>query len=278
MTKNWRKKFTAEKKIIFFSSKTIIYLSLGLHKGRPGYKKKPSALKRENSALQNMKFLNFFYFCGSFFPSWIRIGIPNTDPDPLTWLNPDPIRIRIRNPTYNPSIITSELSYLWTSCFIQELYNICTKLLALGACTVNRKQSIPNHLGQFPHLMPYQLIPQAQLRGVKTSPGSTKNYFLFFVPKRTSEIIFFLSPVERTRIQQNRQKWKPKSIGILEKPITTVVPLIFIERCFQAERKINFLLASLKQSPRILIRHPVRYYTNDIFRSCTDNNHQRSCP
>ncbi len=31
-------------------------------------------------------------------PSWIRIRILNTDPDPLTYLNPDPIRIRIRNP------------------------------------------------------------------------------------------------------------------------------------------------------------------------------------
>jgi hypothetical protein len=29
-------------------------------------------------------------------PSWIRIRIPNTDPDPQTRLNPDPIRIRIR--------------------------------------------------------------------------------------------------------------------------------------------------------------------------------------
>jgi GTPase SAR1 family protein len=28
----------------------------------------------------------FFYFCGSFLPSWIRIP----DPDPLTRLNPDP--------------------------------------------------------------------------------------------------------------------------------------------------------------------------------------------
>jgi hypothetical protein len=25
-----------------------------------------------------------FFFCGSFWPSWIRIRIPNTDPDPLT--------------------------------------------------------------------------------------------------------------------------------------------------------------------------------------------------
>ncbi len=38
----------------------------------------------------------FFYFCGSFLPSWIRIRIPNTDPDPdpLARLKTDPIRIR----------------------------------------------------------------------------------------------------------------------------------------------------------------------------------------
>jgi hypothetical protein len=28
--------------------------------------------------------------------SWIRIRSPNTDPDPLTWLNPGAIRIWIR--------------------------------------------------------------------------------------------------------------------------------------------------------------------------------------
>jgi hypothetical protein len=43
--------------------------------------KKPSALQREHSALHNRKFLNFFYFCGSFLSSWIRIRIPNSDPD-----------------------------------------------------------------------------------------------------------------------------------------------------------------------------------------------------
>jgi hypothetical protein len=48
-----------------------------------------------------MKFLKYFYFYGSFLPSWIRIWIPNTDPDPLTQLDPDPIRIRIRNPAAN---------------------------------------------------------------------------------------------------------------------------------------------------------------------------------
>ncbi len=39
-----------------------------------------------------MKFRIFSYFCGTFLPSWIRIRIPNTDPDTLTWLNPDPKR------------------------------------------------------------------------------------------------------------------------------------------------------------------------------------------
>jgi hypothetical protein len=61
--------------------------------------KKPSALKNEQPALQHIKISYFFYFCGLFLPSWIRIRIPNTDPDPLTRLNTDPIRIRIRNPT-----------------------------------------------------------------------------------------------------------------------------------------------------------------------------------
>ncbi len=35
---------------------------------------KPSALKIEHPALQNMRSLNFFfYLCGTFLPSWIRI-------------------------------------------------------------------------------------------------------------------------------------------------------------------------------------------------------------
>ncbi len=45
----------------------------------------------------------FFYFCGSFLPSWIRI--PNPDQDPLTQLNPYPIRIRIQIRIRNPAWI-----------------------------------------------------------------------------------------------------------------------------------------------------------------------------
>ncbi len=46
---------------------------------------------RRTPALQR-NFVIFSIIFGSFLPSWIRIRIPN--PEPLTWLNPDPIRIR----------------------------------------------------------------------------------------------------------------------------------------------------------------------------------------
>jgi hypothetical protein len=58
--------------------------------------------REQPPALQNMKFLNFFYFCGSYLTSWIRIRIP--DQDPLAPLNPDPIRFRIRNPAYTVTV------------------------------------------------------------------------------------------------------------------------------------------------------------------------------
>jgi hypothetical protein len=48
--------------------------------GTSKLQEKPSALKTEHPALKNMKFLNFFYFGGSFLPSWIRIRIPDSDP------------------------------------------------------------------------------------------------------------------------------------------------------------------------------------------------------
>ncbi len=70
-------------------SKTTIYCTYSY---ASKIHKKPSALKRKHPALQNIKFLNFFNFCRSFLPSWIRIRIRirNPDTDPLTWLNPDP--------------------------------------------------------------------------------------------------------------------------------------------------------------------------------------------
>ncbi len=80
------KKLQLRKNSIFLS-KTAIYLSLGLHKGSK-LQEKPSALKREHPALKNMKFLKLFLFL------WVIFALQ--DPDPLTWLNHDPIRIRIQ--------------------------------------------------------------------------------------------------------------------------------------------------------------------------------------
>jgi hypothetical protein len=46
------KKITAEKKLIFFGSKTTIYLSLSLHKGRPSYRR---SLQPSKKNIQHFK-------------------------------------------------------------------------------------------------------------------------------------------------------------------------------------------------------------------------------
>jgi hypothetical protein len=52
-----------------FSSEIAIYLSIDLHKGRPATEEACSPqVKREHSALQNMKFL-FPIFVGHYYPS-----------------------------------------------------------------------------------------------------------------------------------------------------------------------------------------------------------------
>ncbi len=90
MTKNREKKLQLKQKFNFFWIKNykLPYLSRGLHKDRSSYRR---SLQISKEAIQHFKtwaFKNFFYFRGSFLPSWIRIRIPN--PDPLTRLNPDP--------------------------------------------------------------------------------------------------------------------------------------------------------------------------------------------
>jgi hypothetical protein len=55
------KKFIAGNLSLFSGSKIASYSSLGLHKERSSY------------------------FCGSFWPSWIRICNLNADPDPATY-------------------------------------------------------------------------------------------------------------------------------------------------------------------------------------------------
>ncbi len=85
------KNLQLKKNLIFFFIKNSKLPILWPPERKFKLQKKPSALKREHLALKNIKFLNFYYFCGSILPSWIRIRILN--PGPLTWLNPDPFRI-----------------------------------------------------------------------------------------------------------------------------------------------------------------------------------------
>jgi hypothetical protein len=94
MTKNW-KKITAEKKVNFFWSKTAIYLSLGLHKVCPGYRR---SLQLTKEAIQHFKTWIF----STFF--WVIFALldPGTDPDPMVRLNTDPIRIRVPDPDPDP--------------------------------------------------------------------------------------------------------------------------------------------------------------------------------
>ena len=71
---------------------TTIYLSLGLHKGRPSYRRSLQPSKKNIQDFKTWKFCTFFYFCGQFFPSWSRIRNLNADPDPdpATQINADP--------------------------------------------------------------------------------------------------------------------------------------------------------------------------------------------
>ncbi len=85
------KKVNNWKKLNIFWSKIAIHLSLGIYKGRPSYRRSLQSSKENIQHFKIWNFITFFYFCGSFLPSWIRIR------NPLTWLNPDPIRIRIWN-------------------------------------------------------------------------------------------------------------------------------------------------------------------------------------
>jgi hypothetical protein len=99
------------KKITFFGDQKLqlTYLALGLHKGRPIYRRSLQISKENIQHFKTWNFLIFFYFCGSFFPSWIRIRIHwpdwilihygsgsetlvdfNMDQDPAFYHNVDP--------------------------------------------------------------------------------------------------------------------------------------------------------------------------------------------
>ncbi len=60
MTKNW-KKWKLKKFFLFFWSKIAIYLSLGLYKGRPSYRR---SLQPSKENIQQFKTWNLFTFVG----------------------------------------------------------------------------------------------------------------------------------------------------------------------------------------------------------------------
>jgi len=85
VTKTWGKIYSWNF-FIFFGQNCNF---LGLHKGRSSYWSL-QPLKENIQHFKTWNFFTFFYFCVSFF------SFALLDPDPLTWLNPDPLRIRIQ--------------------------------------------------------------------------------------------------------------------------------------------------------------------------------------
>jgi hypothetical protein len=84
IVKKLKKKLQLENFLIYFGSTIAIYLSLGLHKGSHKLQEKPSALKREPPALQNMNILYFFLYL------WVIFAFLDLGQDPATQLNADP--------------------------------------------------------------------------------------------------------------------------------------------------------------------------------------------
>ncbi len=70
------KKITAEKKKKFFGSKTTIYLSLGLYKERPSYRRRLQLSKKSSNTSKHELLNKFSTFVGHFCP----LGSGSTDP------------------------------------------------------------------------------------------------------------------------------------------------------------------------------------------------------
>jgi hypothetical protein len=104
--------------------------------------------------------MNFFYFCGSFLPSWIRIRIQITDPDPdpMARLNTDPIRIRIRirNPANN---ITKPLNNDLQGCKSSSLFH-----------STHLDDSIPPDDLSKPRLPTRETVPPHKILKVRLRP------------------------------------------------------------------------------------------------------------
>ncbi len=80
MTKNW-KKYSWNFFLFFFWSKIAIYLSLGLQKWHPNYRRSLQPSKDNIQHFKKWNLLTVFYFSGPFLPSRIRIRIRVAYPD-----------------------------------------------------------------------------------------------------------------------------------------------------------------------------------------------------
>jgi hypothetical protein len=117
---NWKKKLQLKIFFIFFWSKTAIYLSLGLHKVYPSYRRSLQLSKEAFQLFKTWTFTNFFlllwvifalldpdpdseYGSGSGSTDPIEYG-SNTDPDPVP--DPDPQQLKsltnFENSYWNP--------------------------------------------------------------------------------------------------------------------------------------------------------------------------------
>ena len=75
MAKNWKKNYSWKFFTIFFLSKTSIYLSLGLHKVYPSYRR---SLQFSKEAIQHFKTWTFTNYC---LLLWVIFALLDPDPD-----------------------------------------------------------------------------------------------------------------------------------------------------------------------------------------------------
>jgi hypothetical protein len=111
MTKNWEKIQLKKKFNFFVWSNTTIYLSLGLHKERPSYRR---SLQLSEEAIQHFK----TWTIKKFLLLWVILALLEPDPDSESGpgstdptesgSNPDPIR--------NPASAVYKIHILWPTC------------------------------------------------------------------------------------------------------------------------------------------------------------------
>ncbi len=93
--------------MIFFYQK-FPFTYLGLHKGRTSYRRSLQPSKENIQHFKTWEFFTFFFICGPFLPSWIRIQHLKL------------MRIRIHNPVQNASLsgkkLCQTLSVMEASC------------------------------------------------------------------------------------------------------------------------------------------------------------------